>query len=67
MAQATDLGTVELLPAGKLRVREVWVRGTFLSRVWATLVETILHPFTRSVLRFNRPAPRDDTDSEPSE
>src|SRR4051812_12289367 len=26
------------------QVREVWVRGTFLSRLLATLVETISHP-----------------------
>jgi hypothetical protein len=36
-------------------VRDIWVKGTFLSRLWATLIETVMHPFTDSVLRYSRP------------
>lgn len=58
-------GEVELRQSRvRPRTREIWVRGTFFGRVWATLTETILHPFTKTILRFQRPVRPDDIDAE---
>jgi hypothetical protein len=56
----------ELRPSPSRGVREIRVRNTFLSRVWATLTETIAHPFTPSVLILeDRPETPSDVDATP--
>jgi hypothetical protein len=50
MATLSDPQTAAPLPGNGRPTREIQVRNTFLSRLWATIRETIAHPFTRSVL-----------------
>jgi hypothetical protein len=46
------------------RVREVRAPRSFLGRVWTIVFETIAHPFSRSVIYFDRSArPTDDISS----
>jgi hypothetical protein len=39
------------------RVREVQAPRSFLGRVWTIVIETLAHPFSRSVIHFERSAP----------
>ncbi len=52
-------------PEGGRQVREVRVRDRLLDRLLATLRETILHPFTPSVLILEDPKAADDTGAAP--
>jgi hypothetical protein len=52
-------------PEGVRLIREVRVRDRLLDRLLATLRETILHPFTPSVLILEDPKAADATEAAP--